>query len=370
MIHELTPSAFSEARPLFAGLEPFQVSVGAVLDGECEGRLFVDDATRPRSALLTSPEGCFLAGEPDNTAFNAALRRFVWDALFAQDGWEMLFVTVDSAHWRDRLSEMAAPRELLRVERRHFTCDASPIDWRARVPRGFVVRQVDDQLLDATDLEIPDHLHGWIANNWGTRERFRARGFGFATVGDGAVASWSLADGRSGDACEIGIQTHYAYRRRGLATVTAAAAVEHALASGFRTVGWHANDDNAASIATAGRIGFRYDRRYSSLYFYATEAEEMAERGWVAFRAGRHDETAALLARAFELRPDSPDFQYLLAARAHAALGDTESSVQHLNRAIDRGWSDADAAKACPEFAAMHDDPGWQSALARMARAS
>ena len=115
-------------------------------------------------------------------------------------------------------------------------------------------------LLDDPDLVVPDHLRGWIANNWGSRERFLRRGFGVACVHDRSVVSWSLADCRSGDACEIGIQTRPAFRRRGLATVTAAAAVTHALATGFAVVGWHANEDNRGSIATAERVGFSLPR--------------------------------------------------------------------------------------------------------------
>ncbi len=207
-------------------------------------------------------------------------------------------------------------------------------------------------------MAVPDHVRSWIGNNWGTRERYLERGFGLATVHEGAVVCWSLADCRSGDACEIGIRTHHAFRRRGLATVTVAAAVEHALKGGFRTVGWHANEDNVASIATAEKVGFSLDRRYVSLYFYSTEAEELAEKGWVAFRAGRFEETVAWYQRVFELRPDSPDFQYHLAARASAATGDTDMAVRHLNRAIDLGWSAADATVACPEFKSIHGDAG------------
>ncbi len=124
MIHELSPDAFATARPLFDELGKLQVSVGAVLDRECDGRLIVDDPRRPRSAFLTTPEGAFLAGDPDNARFNGALRRFVWDELFGRSGWEMLFATMGDLGWDDRFTAMAAPRDVLRVERRHFTCQA------------------------------------------------------------------------------------------------------------------------------------------------------------------------------------------------------------------------------------------------------
>ena len=60
-------------------------------------------------------------------------------------------------------------------------------------------------------------------------------------------------------------------------------------------------------------------------------------------------------------------FQYLLAARAHAATGDTDGALHHLHQAIDHGWSDADATRACPELETLSDSPKWLSALERMA---
>jgi len=78
--------------------------------------------------------------------------------------------------------------------------------------------------------------------------------------------SWSLADCRSGDACEIGIHTAEPYRRRGLATLTAAATVEYALSNGFSTVGWQCSEDNLGSIGTAEKVGFERERDYTMWY--------------------------------------------------------------------------------------------------------
>jgi RimJ/RimL family protein N-acetyltransferase len=102
--------------------------------------------------------------------------------------------------------------------------------------------------------------------NWGSTAAFLAKGFGFVTLytkaGAVQVVSWSLADCRSGDACEIGIHTVKEYRRRGLASITAAAAVEYALSHDFSRVGWHCSEDNLGSIGTAEKVGFERERDY------------------------------------------------------------------------------------------------------------
>ena len=91
------------------------------------------------------------------------------------------------------------------------------------------------------------------------------------TVSASEIVSWSLSDCVSGDRCEIGIRTVPAHRRRGLATVTAAAAVEHALSHSFTVVGWHCPNDNLGSIGTAERVGFRRERDYSAYYAFLDE---------------------------------------------------------------------------------------------------
>ncbi len=96
---------------------------------------------------------------------------------------------------------------------------------------------------------------------------FFERGFGFCTLHGNKVVSWSLTDCVSGSACEIGIRTHPEYRRRGLATITAAATVDYALSHGYSQVGWHTNIENYESIGVAEKVGLKKTREYIWHYF-------------------------------------------------------------------------------------------------------
>ena len=126
-----------------------------------------------------------------------------------------------------------------------------------------------------------------MENNWGSTADFLERGFGFVTIYDDEVVSWSLADCVGGDACEIGIRTAETFRRRGLATITVAAAVEYALSNGFaiaEAVGWHCPEDNYGSIGTAEKVGFEKERDYTMYYILLgvqpASSGESVKRRW------------------------------------------------------------------------------------------
>jgi len=270
VIYELNKAGYEKVHPLFRALE-YHLTSAAVLDGNTPGKVFVDDPATPQTAFMFSPEGCYLAGNPANDAFNRALN----EAIFAREifGKEVhaLFFVYHPEGWQEQLAIVLDPRLPIEMGRRHYICRKLKYGWRANVPAGFTAHHVDEALLNRPGLKIPDHMHGWMENNWGSTTDFLQRGFGFVTIHDEEVVSWSLADCISGDTCEIGIHTAEAFRRRGLATITAAAAVDYALSSGYAMVGWHCAEDNLGSIGTAEKVGFERERDYTMYYMFLKE---------------------------------------------------------------------------------------------------
>jgi RimJ/RimL family protein N-acetyltransferase len=376
---ELDRADYDKARLLFEPLA-YHLTSAAVLDGNSPGKVFVDDPACPQTAFMFSPEGCYLAGDPGNDAFNRALNGAIYTGEVLDAGVEALFFVCHPESWVRQLAVVLAPRQPIEMPRRHYVCRGLKIDWRASVPDGYAVRRINAELLKDAGLKIPAHVWSWMENNWGSPASFLEKGFGFVgrtdgrtinvrnvrTMYSGEVVSWSLADCVSGDACEIGIHTARPFRRRGLATITAAAAVDYALSHGFSAVGWQCPEDNLGSIGTAEKVGFERERDYTMYYAFLDEAEHLAETGYVAFKAGRYGETADLYERVFAMWSDSPDYLYHLAARAWAALGDHDKALKYLGVAAERNWSDIERTWECQEFRDLHDTQEWAVVLERM----
>ena len=235
MLYELDKTDYGKVKPLFLPLE-FQLAGLAVLDGMNPGKCFVDDLAAPRTAFMLSPEGCYLAGDPHNPDFNHGLRQAIssWKDVQAVD------FALASPDWANTLADIFSPRIPIEIARRHYVCTDLAINWRDHVPKGFTVSRITRELLRRHGLKIPDHVYVWIQNNWGSKSWFLEHGFAFATLHGDKVVSWSVADCVSGSSCEIGIHTATKYRRRGLATVTAAATVDYALSHGFLSEVEHA----------------------------------------------------------------------------------------------------------------------------------
>jgi GNAT superfamily N-acetyltransferase len=265
MFCKLDKADYEKTRPLFHMLE-FHLTSAAVLDGHNPGLVVVDDLIKPQSALMLSPEGCYLAGRSDNDAFNRSLGQAIRKKRILDVPVEALWVVCATASWEEQLAALVAPFRPVKIARRHYVCRTLKHDWRAHLPNGFEVHHLDEVFLHRPGLTIPDHIKGWMEDNWGSTADFLQRGFGVVTLCGNECVAWSVADCRSGDACEIGIRTVEQYRRRGLAAITAAATVEYALSHGFSRVGWQCSEDNPGSIGTAEKVGFERERDYSLCY--------------------------------------------------------------------------------------------------------
>ena len=358
MLHRMPASDYCTVRELFLPVS-HQLCSLAVLEGNSPGRVYVDDPALPQTAFMFAPEGCYLVGESGNALFNEALCK----GIFAKDIFgtpvSALAFVVDPESWVDQLPTVFDPREPIVQARRHYVCEHVEHDWRGALPDSFDVHLIDEQLLDRTNLGIPEHVHGWITGNWGSVASFLERGFGAVTVHHNQVVSWSVCDCVTGDACEIGIHTLPEFRRRGLAAVTAAVAAEHALSAGYAQVGWQCAEDNLGSIGAAERVGFRLERHYTMYDFFLDECSHLLELGWASFKRREYIKTVQCDLRAFALDADVQPIHYHLVARAESALGRDEAALAHLRVAIDKGWSGHEHTEGCPEFDALRARPVW-----------
>jgi RimJ/RimL family protein N-acetyltransferase len=372
LITRLTPDAYPRTRSLFADSSAYNVAIDSTLDGITPGTVWADDVQQPTTALISTVEGWALGGTPTEASVEV-WARFLRDDLFTTDEGEELDLRISDA-WQGHIDALATriERETIRWPRRHYVCTTLALtDPASRLPDGFTMQRIDAAFLDRADsgdLKVPAHTIGWTENNWGTRENYLAHGFGFCTVDEAAneVVSWSVADCVSGFRCEIGIHTHPEYRRRGLASLTAAAAVEYALANGYSEVGWHCDEQNAGSISTAERVGFTLERKYESCVYMGDAGMHHTLRGYRFLTDGSPQASIEAYQQALALRDDYPYWVWVPLARAYAAVGDTDQALDALNRAADLGEPRASLLHESPEFAALIGHPAFDAAVERI----
>lgn len=260
MVVELNAGAYQSILPLFADLT-YHLSITAVLRGAMPGDVLADTDHPLGTVLVSSPEGNYLASAASpGAAEHQAARSLV--ARLRDDVPDLeLFVT---PAWEQHADSLVPGARCARFLRRHYALTTLAGAWHQHIPSSLTLRRLDAEILTRPDLQ-GHHIQRWARNNWGSAEAFLAHGFGFALFDGTEPVSWCLADCAVDERCEIGIHTHPAYRRQGLATIVVAATVDHALAAGYREVGWHCGEDNQGSQGVAEKVGFRLTHRFHIL---------------------------------------------------------------------------------------------------------
>jgi len=370
-MHELKPDEFERVRPLFQGFD-YSLSIHAAIEGNNPGRIFVDDVDQPRTALALTVEGYLLAGDHEDPSANTALRRLLREKIFTgqvyvNGDWSMSLAVYPEA-WAAKLPELIPTHEVEKNERYHYLCRAVKLDWCNHVPKGYTIHPVDQALLHSPDVIFPDPLREWVdlSATWWTEEKFLSQGVSFGVVQENTVVAWCVSDCRAGDQIDIGVITHPAHRRRGLASIVVAATVEHCLSQGFSAVGWHCAADNVASWKTAEKVGFERHREYAYYYYMYDPVDHLAELGWYHYKRGAYAKTVQYYEQMFALRDENPDYYYHLAASAYALLGNAAPALKYLQAAAEHGWAQAEWTRGQEEFSILHDAPEWETVLAQM----
>ena len=382
MIHELKKRDYKKVRPLFKELE-WNLITSAVIEGTSPGRVYADRVEDPRTAFMCTIEGYYLAGYANNDDFNASLNRLIFEKIFAGDTVRKdetdVAIGFHPDSWKEKMPIIFQGRTPLTTTRRHYVCTELKVDPRKGcVPKGFQIQRLDERLLLTPRLEIPKHVTGWMKTNWGSTSHFMKRGFGFCTLHGKRIVSWSIADCVSGNACEIGIHTGEDYRRQGLATLTAAAAIDYSLSSGFKYVGWHCDEYNLGSIEVAEKVGFKLERKYIQYYACSNEAHHLEETAQAHIRAKRYKEAIECYEKFFaapseelpkwlrEVLPQELGTHYFRVACAKAAIGEDNGALEYLEKAVDNGWLHLDFLTSCKEFESLHGTPAWSSILKKI----
>jgi RimJ/RimL family protein N-acetyltransferase len=226
----------------------------AVLDGLLAGRVWTDDAERPRALLVieTADGTVYGGGDLARDAVAGAL-----SGVATKSG-DLIFGFRGSG---DPMRDLVPGEPYWRGEAIDFT-DRAPTTQDGGAPAGIEVVRIDAALLPRTEWG-EDTLHAF-----GDTERWEALGVGRAIVSDGELLAECLAGPRVRGLLEMGVITREAIRGRGYGTLVSRLVAEACEAAGDR-VWWNANAGNEPSIRIARRIGFRQERRYELVALHA-----------------------------------------------------------------------------------------------------
>jgi RimJ/RimL family protein N-acetyltransferase len=364
MIHELPATSYDRVKPLYEPLS-FMPFCAGVLEGSHAGRVFVDDVRQPHTAfMLTWDCWGFLGGDPRHDDFFQALNEALFAKAFLGEHSWGLFLSCPPDGWTEPLATVCAPRPPIELPRRHYVARSIGDDWQAHMPQGYAIRRMDRSLLDLPGIALPGDVTKMIdAIDWDAD--VVDKGCGFVALYDGQVAAHAMIDCVVGDVGEIGLFTHPAHRRRGLATAISAASIKYGLAHGLSTIVWDCYEHNVGSIRTATKLGLERERDHTMYSFFFDEADHGSMSAWHDADRGRYREALDTCERLLSGQAEPPALAYVAAARAWAAMDVPDRAFVHLNRAIDGGWDYAPDLE-CIEFDGLHDAPEWQALLERM----
>jgi GNAT superfamily N-acetyltransferase len=250
---EPDPTEHERLRPLFAPLA-HHLAADAVLSGTATGKVWVDEAARPKTAVCWTSHRLYCGGQESAQLPTFFAETFRPTALAAGRRGAIMYLPPD---WAVRPEALFPQARLLPGGYLYFRQDARQRAWPLAVPDGLTLRPVDGALLADPAIENIAYVTEEMVSERPSVADFLARSFGYCLVHEKRIIGWCMTEYNTGNRCELGIETATPFRRRGLAVVLATAVIRHALQSGIHDIGWVCSADNLPSIATALKLGFR-----------------------------------------------------------------------------------------------------------------
>jgi RimJ/RimL family protein N-acetyltransferase len=271
----------------------FNLNSLVVINGDNEGRIWVDDIKNANTGLLVDNEwSAYLAGDPSNKEFNRSLGKLLKNEIMPKaekhsenanpeyNAGEFV-IYYNNEDWFIALEQDFGIEDLLPLRRYYYRFNQLKFpNWKDRIPQGFSIQKVDRRFLQQKHLVNFDEVYNWVVNTWRCTEDFFGRGFGFCLVKENEeIVSWGIADWATEDQAEMGIGTSKEYRRQGFATTVTSAAADFCLTNDIR-LGWHCSEHNNASWKTAEKVGFIRKRGYTAALRNFDNNANLLENAW------------------------------------------------------------------------------------------
>ena len=367
MLFQLDKESYEIVRLLFKEMRR-DVSADAVLDGNSPGTVWVDNKKNPTAALMDSPEGYILVGDPSDRQFSNAINKLFVEEIYPtglKTG-KKSFEIHCKGTWEDRIQEVILKGKLpIKIPCQHFLFREIRIpDWKDRLPEGFEMLRVDEKFLSRSNLKGFEEVISRVCE-WGSPGDFLEKGFGFRAVRGDEIVSRCIADCVSRNRCEIGIGTSSKYRKRGFASLTATAAVEYCLDNGLTAIGWHCARANKASRMAALAVGFEKIEDYHVYSACFNEFENYIQNAlYKIYELKEPAGAEKYLEKAFAMERPGSDLLYVL-ARAYAVNDFRDLASKYIEAAVASGFDDYRLLADEDAFDFLKTSDRWKTLLSQ-----
>ena len=255
MIYKATDDVRKRLIPMFESLD--STIVQSYLQGHM-GTAYVDDLENPVTAQIIVGIFVFYSGDPETDAAEEVLNNLP----------DYNLIIVDREGWKDRIEAVHRNKfekfHRYSLERNPEHLDRAHMEGiLSSLPEGCELKKVDK---DIAEKDSFNELSEDFVSQFESIDDFIARGVGFAVLRNGEVVSAATSFSIYDEGIEIEIGTDPAYRRKGLAAVTAAALIIDCLDKGLYP-SWDAA--NTESLKLAEKLGYRFKEAYDT-YFVDT----------------------------------------------------------------------------------------------------
>ena len=226
---------------LFANHKRQRVIIDAVIE-QGHGTAFANAEDYPQVGLLKFGYFTLLAGDPEHAVHSDVIQSLAGTMFIPEfEGWKNTVIRA----YGDRLK---------RQQRVGFSFEGLSIDHlselKENVPEGYELRRIEQN-------HVSESMGAHSARE------FIEHGVGFCTLFRGRSVCEAYSYTQTPKAIEIETGTDPDHKRKGLATATCAALIEHSLQSGLEP---HWNASNSASVGLAEKLGYVQDDVYEALF--------------------------------------------------------------------------------------------------------
>jgi GNAT superfamily N-acetyltransferase len=363
MFQLMEPAQYARVRSLFSKDKTPSLYCEGILSGKYSGKVIVDDLMQPRSGLIIKDAWYHLLGEPDNEAFNQALKREMVEKKLIGADTRVLFFVDPSPAWLQVLAGLVEDRQPVPMPRCLYVATPAHALPVPALPDGFELHFIDESLVDKVASEIPGDAQK-VLDSRRDADVPDGMAMGFVAVNGRAITAWSVIDFIVEDVGEIRLVTEADYRRRGLALATSAATIAYGLAHGLRQIDWNVAAANIPSVRAAQKLGLQLLHEPMEYIIIFSEISYLINLAWSHLDAQRfaqvHIVTEQMVASDKEMLVQ---YGHFLTAAAWAGLRDRAKAIAHLNKAIESGFHDLSSLENNRPLAILHDSPEWEQII-------